>query len=723
MYQQTFYEKYLDLAWYEAISELFDEPGLYMFDSVLKEPGITLQSVFDSLNHPGELMPERKRALALCFSGTDLETPALTDVMLAGSRSDNFDAFLAVAAVHSNSISDKKSIFQNLSTNIYCTLEEAVIALTAFTYNDTKRESILRFVGECLKQNMNFILNNPQTFLWLLEMNHQSSIQLDILNAFYRAVFSVPDSDSCTYGTLFGYRYQNIDVAAVVWELRKLDRFSRATMKNDKAVCDLRRELAQHFTEWNDYEKYLVKRVFKGNLKERVCAASNYKWYYNEFGFHLPEMLLNMNDSVGLKQKLPILSDYERCRIAAHLLLDNDGIKSLQLRFSDWDTNLQSYFETLKDVTAESQKYYLTDKNLLDLPTELQFAKVQQMDEFSEEEIAVAVQIARENSLNEFVRIVACTEYWDQLSNDDINLYRAIQYRVRTIPDGNSDFDLNLLPFVGYPHVLQAVQNGFEVYTKETFFLTFAEEILELTTENASDVLPIIEKLWRQYKDILRYFAERSCVVKCAEEYIKKLNSLDTDTAWVMRVSQTHNGKWFRKWTGVSVSQCISHRDITSELFKHVTTLKEQAFNPRYSLFMSKVCRAWILHDSPMRTLAQMCPLSVHGSYNLEWFNEWLDIAKKSFFNCYDLSEMGVCYGYVQDVEAIFTNVGIVVKEPINYHGNIPVWCSVPENTNGNAVQDVFLAGPISLECIETFLPIGEICCDVWTSCCLQRCN
>lgn len=675
MKTQSMYAPYLDLAWYKELNVLFAQKERYGIDLPKHPVVITEQELQEALEKPKALPLGKQRALALAATGTDFETGALNE--LIEGRALEGDVFFGVAYCNAKKKPKADWVLRELCSQKEDDLEANLFALRALDgYTNGYARVLLPNVIWCMKGNVEFFENNPIGANWLLEFNKASTIKSDFLASMMAVVQTVPDTTAKVYDVLFEYKYTVVSALSAAYFVRNgCDRYERGWKRTQALKELLGVELAKTYKTWNDLEKRLVVELFKGSLGEHIISTKNYEWYYRNLGFHLPELLINTKDEIAVEQLVPVLSDVDRCRVAAQLDLPKKSVKAFKLKFSEWAPELQEYYEKVGSVKRGHEFYTKVHEPLsVDDTAELISAKWkcfgEHCDGISEDNaVEFAVKVA-DVSMPVFQEVVQRFGIRDALPEEFKELYR--QWRMCSMRKDCSKQEFgqvlsvneteypNLSDIPGYQELRENYDVSWGTYNR---FIGEASEDPEQLFQILVDCSECI--------DVMERFILDGCAITELPKYAKSLKELTANEKTLRIVLSGENGRKFREWAGVSAYECHKSMERVSGIF---STLGASSFTmtDEYRETMGGVIGEWIRTGSPLAEYNTR--FNLPECYNREWTAIWIKRAEKRYSESGSIAGVSPVTGRIGKNLFLYTDKGLILLEGGSVDIGIPVW-------------------------------------------------
>lgn len=697
MNKKSIYCNYVDLAWYFAARSLCDCTGLYHFDEFAPPIVVNVSEILYDLNHPDEVSLERFRAMALCFAGTDFETFELRKAIEDRIMEEN-DVFCLVALSAVDGGSQHDLALRILLGAEQKTFEEEVFALTAFKEQDTlyPLTPIMERIEHKLPAALKLAIGNECLFQFLFDVNEESHAKSQTVSLLNKFVHSIPTEDAKHRVHAAGLRW--VDVCVLIWTMRtSLSKYNRMTKRSPKEL--LQTALAGSVRTWDDQEKLLVREVGPA-LGARIDCPENYVWYKETYGMSFPELLLNVKDKVFLSRVLPALDDTERCLLASQLQLKKTEAKGLKLKFSEWNPDLQEYWESFKPGRSSSHLYKIGGMSYDDVVTtygcdsEEAFIWVEQhLDSAESGQVVEVLPVAFEKSYYMFNRLVNRFDLEDALTerqaqvHDELAYYGKEQDRLMGLP-------LQYVEFINNDEVFSAVVAE---ALGDSECATIAQH-LRVTTTLLKAGFPIqdtVELLNGDDDDMSTLLRFIHCGATYEDFLAYKNSTLDQRTTELCQIAQDYHSKEVRKWLRISIFDCLSWCwDVAYGLQKIASRICSAKYDKKYEMIMRFVLKEWIFSGTPVMAMNRCHSLTSLVGGKTEWDELWLCGLSKDITAAESLTDMEVNHGIYAGVECWFTSKGIITKEVTEElkKQEIPVW---KLDDDGEKLS-VFVGAPIA---------------------------
>lgn len=717
MRTQSNFKKLVDLKWYSAALQMLDLENRFNFSLPELDGSISAADIFDALDNPSELSKEKQHAIALAVSGTVCETDSIRS--LTCNAVEQHDVCLAIANCLLN---DEEN--RNEETMLWLarcedfTLEECIIAMHAFTIEQSNRTiALISRIVDGIKGNVEFFIGNANAVWWLLEYNMKSYVKSEFLTCFRNAIWNVPDSGSSCYKKLWMYNFNALDAAIVIWWLRKtVSRFERKTVGNDAAVALVQKELAQHYRAWSCLELEVLQEL-GGSLNQRIELMKNYEKYYELYGFRLPELSMSFAYEDGVKMRLPLLSDKERCQIAMTAELTKEMAGILDLKFEEWSEELDEYYEKQGFSQAINKCYGLHNRKLLKLKSNAQvLAKIKIMDEFTPEEAAFAVGFVKKYSMYQFVRIIDACDCVEALGEGDKDIYFDLQYCVSADCDFTiDDFLDGSYKYAKYDRLFKAAKQGYEI--SRVFYstqLSELNEMLEFVPDGElTEVLNKIKDSGCSIYQLVGMYRDTRDIAACLIALNDTSVEHDCETENVLILAQGLAYKSLREWAELSMIDCYRRLELSYEVLTTVKNATEYQ-DDRYKMCMASVIQQWIKTGSPMEEFMCKFPLSRNGVYQDDWIADWVRNVNKNSSDASSFGRMVGTEGVIDNSMVFLTDIGVITEDEGVVCGDIPVWVVADEGDADAIQRSVFLSGgPAPYRFCQVCIPCDTVL-DLW---------
>ena len=672
--KQSNYHTMLDVDLYTSILKLVDRQDVYGIAITEYPVALTLNEFYDCINNFAAQSTKRRRAIALAIASSDFESLELADKCLELAVDDN-DVFLKAAYCKMSNAEEsvKYPLLGSLMHTEYSCLEEAAIAMLSV---DPKApfgaDDLLMQVFKYLKGNLDFIILNTRCFQKMLDWNEESCLRLQILTMFGKAIDTAPNEDSSIVTELLENFFKISDVWMIIWWMRSHDeKYSRGYRRTERIKKALKTELAQYFKTWSDLEHQIIQE-FGGDLGCRIYSRVNYTWYYENFGFHLPELKVNLKDKRASITKVAILSDYEKCKLAMDSNLEFKKAAFLNIKFSEWRVDIQEYFDKSGVENPEDRRFLARNLPVEECtPRELAVKILLDAGDESWETLEVARQVA-EFSVIAFARVVNDLECEDDLTEEELELYENVYYssfedcgieEFKTMMNRDDEaIQREYLEQLGYNEEVECGYTIGELY-----------KMIVATDEDKAEVLKCILSSGLNIYSVEK-FVKCRCVLSSMRQYVSYKKQYDKDTDAAYLIANTKAGRDFREFTKLSITQCFSSLDLTVNL---IQSYKNGEYNARqtYEVVMPQVLHDWVTTGSPVKTFNSKFPIGAGLHLTGEQITEWLNHVTKKPEDSGKLSTMSLNVGYFDNDFCILTSIGILNMTG-TYAGdiNLPVW-------------------------------------------------
>ena len=664
MRQSKFYN-IIDLDLYTSLLKLVDQKDSFGIAVTEYQTGITYSDFCKCLENFATFSVTEKRAIALAITGTEFETEEMADCILEMATNSN-DVIARIAYLKSSyKIREFEEGVKRLLLNAeYKYAEEVTLAVLSIDpQNAFGCDDLLIQLIEGLKGNVEFIELNKDCFNRLLDWNNQSTMKVGLLSFLETVISDVPGIGSNYVGELLWNGFRYVDVLHIIITMREYDsKYSRGFRKTEKAAEQLKTELAQSFRAWSVSEKELVKKY--GNLGSRIYATSNYVWYHDNVGFSMPELQLNLKDKRALFKKVNCLSDLEKCVLAMCSDLGRDQAKFLNIKFSEWNVEIQSLFDKYnEDGTIEpvDKRFLARSKGITDLGNNQEdntilAAKIL-LDDINLEEYSYELaERVLPFSKDAYIAVVLEISDDVELTEEQIVEFEKIYY------DSEDDNDIDF--------VAELEKNGWTSNPESSLGTRTLWMLLNKTCEDKQKVYEVLRNT-KIYPTYIQKFVDTGRVLTSMKSYERFLREENEDTKNAYALA---DARQFRQFADLTLKQCYSRLNTAAKLL-NAFLVRQYDHRDIYENVMPEILRDWIITGSPIHKLREKVSISSALNLTKEQEDEWFSKIKKKEEEARSLSEMSTTLGYIDDERCILTSIGIINLDGVKTGDvTLPVW-------------------------------------------------